>query len=67
MYEWIKTGNDFADAEFRNRLVHDPVLAALIDHLVAKGVINQVELGEAVVERCRALVAAQEKVNREGE
>ena len=40
MYEWIKTDNDFANEEFRARLVNDPVLAALIDLLVAKGIVN---------------------------
>lgn len=66
MYEWIRTDNEFANAEFRNRLVEDPVLAALIDLLVARGVVNQVELGAAINERCQALVTAREKVEREG-
>lgn len=66
MYEWIKTDNEFANAEFRNQLVGDPVLAALIDLLVQKGVINSTELGAAVNERCQALVSAREKVEREG-
>lgn len=66
MYEWIRTDNEFANAEFRNRLVEDPVLAALIDLLVARGVVNQVELGAAINERCQALVTAREKVRREG-
>lgn len=56
MYEWIKTDNEFANAEFRNRLVGDPVLAALIDLLVQKGVINLTELGTVVNERCQALL-----------
>lgn len=67
MYEWIRTDNEFANAEFRNRLVEDPVLAALIDLLVARGVVNQVELGAAINERCQALVTAREKVEREGD
>jgi hypothetical protein len=66
MYEWIKTDNEFANAEFRNRLVGDPVLAALIDLLVQKGVINLTELGTVVNERCQALVSAREKIEREG-
>lgn len=66
MYEWIRTDNKFANAEFRNRLVEDPVLAALINLLVARGVVNQVELGAAINERCQALVTAREKVGREG-
>lgn len=66
MYEWIRTDNEFANAEFRNRLVEDPVLAALIDLLVARGIVNQVELGAAINERCQALVTAREKVEREG-
>ena len=67
MYEWIRTDNEFANAEFRNRLVEDPVLAALIDLLVARGIVNQVELGAAINERCQALVTAREKVEREGD
>lgn len=67
MYEWIRTDNEFANAEFRSRLVEDPVLAALIDLLVARGVVNQVELGAAINERCQALVTAREKVEREGD
>ena len=59
MYEWIKTDNDFANEEFRARLVNDSVLAALIDLLVAKGIVNQVELGKAVNDRCQALVCAK--------
>lgn len=66
MYEWIRTDNEFANAEFRSRLVEDPVLAALIDLLVAQGIVNQVELGAAINERCQALVTAREKVEREG-
>lgn len=66
MYEWIRTDNEFANAEFRNRLVEDPVLSALIDLLVQKGVVSQAELGVAVNERCQALVTAREKVEREG-
>ena len=66
MYEWIRTDNEFANAEFRNRLVEDPVLAALIDLLVVRGIVNQVELGAAINERCQALVTAREKVEREG-
>lgn len=67
MYEWIKTDNEFANAEFRSRLVADPVFAALIDLLVAQGVVNQVELEAAINERCQALVTAREKVEHEGE
>lgn len=65
MYEWIKTDNEFANAEYRNRLVGDPVLSALIDLLVQKGVISQSELGTVVNERCQALVSAREKIERE--
>lgn len=65
MYEWIRTNNEFANGEFRNRLVADPVLASLIDLLVQKGVINQVEFGAFVNERCQALVDAREKIERE--
>lgn len=64
MYEWIRTGNDYADAQFQRRLVDDPILAALIDYLVQKGVINTTEFGGEVVKRCRALVAAEESVMR---
>jgi len=65
MYEWIRTDNEFANAEFRDHLVADPVLAALIDLLVARGVVNQVELASAINERCQIYVNAREKVNRE--
>lgn len=65
MYEWIKTDNDFANSEFRNRLVNDPVLAALIDLLVAKGVISSVELGDAINQRCQALVSAKTSLEEE--
>lgn len=65
MYEWIKTDNDFANSEFRNRLVNDPVLAALIDLLVAKGVISSVELGDAINQRCQALVSARTSMEEE--
>lgn len=65
MYKWIKTDNEFANAEFRHRLAEDPVLAALIDLLVRKGIVNQVELAAAVNEHCQALVSAREKVERE--
>lgn len=62
MYEWIKTDNDFANEEFRARLVNDPVLAALIDLLVAKGIVNQVELAKAVNDRCQSLVSARKSL-----
>ena len=62
MYYFIKTDNDFANEEFRARLVNDPVLAALIDLLVAKGIVNQVELGKAINDRCQALVSAKKSL-----
>lgn len=65
MYEWIRTDNVFANGEFRNRLANDPVLAALIDLLVEKGVVNQVELGKAINDHCQAFVTARENVERE--
>ena len=65
MYEWIKTDNEFANEEFRSRLVNDPVLAAVIDLLVEKGVVSQVELGKAVNDRCQALVAAKRSLAEE--
>lgn len=67
MYEWIKTDNVFANAIFQNRLVNDPILAALIDLLVQKGIVNPVELGAAINERCQALVNAREIVQRDSE
>jgi hypothetical protein len=65
MYEWLRTDNDFANSEFRSKLANDPALAALIDYLVAKGVVNEVEFGAAVNERYQALVSATENVIRE--
>ena len=65
MYEWIKTDNSFANEEFRNRLVNDPVLAGLIDLLVAKGIVNQVELGTAINHRCQALVSSKTSLPEE--
>lgn len=65
MYEWIRTDNDFANAQIRNKLVDDPVLAALIDYLAHKGVINTTEFAAEVNKRCQALVSSQESVFRE--
>lgn len=65
MYEWIKTDNDFANSEFRSQLANDPVVAALIDYLIANGVVNSVELSKMINERCQALVSASETVIRE--
>ena len=62
MYEWIRSGRASANEEKRARLVNDPVLAALIDLLVAKGIVNQVELGKAVNDRCQALVSAKKSL-----
>lgn len=65
MYEWIKTDNVFANGEFRNRLANDPVLAAVIDLLVEKGVVTQAELGRAINDHCQAFVTARENVECE--
>ena len=46
-------------------LIEDPVLAALIDYLAQKGVINTVEFAAEVNKRCQALVSSQESVFRE--
>ena len=65
MYEWIKTDNNFANEEFRSRLVNDPVLAALIDLLVEKEVVGSVDLGEVINQRCQALVSARKSLEEE--
>lgn len=65
MYEWIKTDNDFANGQIRSKLVEDPVLAALVDYLAKKGVIDTTEFAAEVNKRCQALVSSQESVYRE--
>ena len=67
MYEWIKTDNEFANAEFRDRLVHDPVLAALIDLLVTSGTVDPSKLTEFVNAHCQAWVTVRDQARREND
>ncbi len=65
MPNWIETGNDYADAILRGRLLDDPVLLALINYLNQKGVLNTVEFTQFVNSYLKADIAIREKTIRE--